>query len=98
MAAATPRQFLAAYLDYHLRDGVAERITCLTLVCAAANDLFFAGNDYHAPQPQQFYNHLTSPKTLLEFTTEQGADAHCHAGAQRLATARIYDWLDDVLR
>ena len=98
MAAATPRQFLAAYLDYHVRDGVAERITCPTLVCAAANDLFFAGNDHHAPQPQQLYNHLTSPKTLLEFTAEQGADAHCHAGAQRLATARIYDWLDDVLR
>lgn len=96
MAAATPRQFLATYLDYHLRDGVAERITCPTLVCAAADDLFFAGNDQHAPQPQQLYDHLTGPKTLLEFTAEQGAGAHCHAGAQRLAMTRIYDWLDDT--
>jgi hypothetical protein len=35
---------------------------------------------------------------MLRFTEDEGADAHCQAGAQRLAMARIYDWLDDTLR
>ncbi|MFF5212164.1 alpha/beta hydrolase family protein [Streptosporangium sp. NPDC000396] len=90
MGAPTPRAFGAAYLDYHLRDGIAEKITCPTLVCAGADDGFFKG------QPELLYEHLTCPKTLLIFTAEQGADAHCQSGAQRLAFARVYDWLDDV--
>jgi len=27
----------------------------------------------------------------------EGADAHCHIGAQRLAFARVCDWLDDTM-
>jgi dienelactone hydrolase len=77
--------------EYALDKGVAERITCPTLVCDAENDLFFAG------QPQQLYDHLTCEKTLLHFTAAEGAGAHCHVGAQRLACARTYDWLDDIL-
>ncbi|MFB7502970.1 hypothetical protein [Streptomyces broussonetiae] len=57
----------------------------------AAEDLSFAG------QARQLYDHLTCPKTLIEFTAEEGADAHCRAGAQRLALARVYDRLDDTL-
>ena len=91
MGAATPRAFLASYLDYTLTGGIAEQIRCPTLVCDAEEDLFFAG------QPQQLYDHLTCPKQLLHFTSAEGAGAHCHTGAQRLAFARIYDWLDDVL-
>lgn len=71
--------------------GVAEKITCPTLVCSGADDEFFAG------QPELLYEHLTCPKTLLEFTSEQGAGAHCQADAQRLTHARGYDWLDDVM-
>ncbi|TCO54316.1 hypothetical protein [Actinocrispum wychmicini] len=41
---------------------------------------------------------LTAPKTFLRFTSAEGAGAHCHSGAQRLAMSRIYDWLDDNLR
>ena len=88
---ATPRAFLAAMLDYHLGDGVAEKITCPTLVCKAENDLFFKD------QPEGLFEHLTSQKTFLEFTELDGADAHCHVGAQRLALGRMYDWLDDTL-
>ncbi len=87
---ATPRAYAAAYLDYHVRDGVAEKIQCPTLVCAGARDIFFEG------QPQQLFDHLTCQKTLLEFTAEEGAEAHCQAGAQRLAYARIFDWLEEV--
>ncbi|MEV4109396.1 hypothetical protein [Nonomuraea sp. NPDC049695] len=91
MGVDTPRAFGATYLDFHLRDGMAEKISCPTLVCAGADDGFFLG------RPELLYEHLTCPKTLPEFTADQGADAHCQSGAQRLAFARVYDWLDDVL-
>ncbi|MFE6160578.1 hypothetical protein ACFQ7F_16890 [Streptomyces sp. NPDC056486] len=91
MGADTPRGLFATFLDYHLRDGIAQKVTCPTLVCSAADDVFFEG------QPELLHEHLTCPKTLLEFTDVLGADAHCQAGAQRLAFARVYDWLDDVL-
>lgn len=60
-------------------------------MCDAAEDEFFKG------QPEQLYEHLTCPKTLMLFTAEEGAGAHCHPGAMRLALARIYDWLDTTL-
>jgi alpha-beta hydrolase superfamily lysophospholipase len=91
MGADSPRAFFASYLDYTLADGIAEQIICPTLVCDAATDIFFDG------QPQLLFDHLTCQKTLLKFTEEEGAGAHCQTGAQRLAFARIYDWLDDVL-
>lgn len=91
MGALTPRAYLAMALDYHLRDGLAEAITCPTLVCDAEDDLFFRG------QPQALYDHLTCRKTLMRFTRDEGAGAHCQVGARRLAYARIYDWLDETL-
>ena len=91
MGVDSPRAFFASYLDYTLADGIAEQITCPTLVCDAQEDIFFDG------QPKALFEHLTCEKTLLDFTTAEGAGAHCQAGAQRLAFGRIYDWLDDVL-
>ncbi|OBI60647.1 S9 family peptidase [Mycobacterium sp. E796] len=91
MGVNTPRAFLACYLDYTLADGIAERISCPTLVCDAAEDIFFAG------QPKLLFEHLTCEKTLLAFTAAEGAEAHCQSGAQRLALGRVYDWLDTVL-
>ncbi|MBB3750358.1 pimeloyl-ACP methyl ester carboxylesterase [Mycolicibacterium sp. BK634] len=91
MGVGSPRAFFASYLDYTLADGIAEQITCPTLVCEAASDIFFDG------QPQILFDHLTCPKTLLKFTDAEGAGAHCQAGAGRLAFARIYDWLDETL-
>jgi pimeloyl-ACP methyl ester carboxylesterase len=90
MGVDTPRAFLASYLDYSLGGGVAERITCPTLVCEAEEDIFFAG------QPEEVYNHLTCPKELLRFSASEGAGAHCHSGAQRLAFGRILNWLEEI--
>jgi pimeloyl-ACP methyl ester carboxylesterase len=87
----SPRAFAGAYLDYTLADGIAEQIACPTLVCDGEADMFFAG------QPQELFDHLTCAKTLLRFTAAEGAGAHCQTGAQRLAYARIYDWLDETL-
>lgn len=89
--ARTPREFAAKTLDYNLRNGIAEAITCPTLVCDAENDLFFKG------QPQMLYDHLTCQKTMIRFTATQGAGAHCEVGASRLAFARMFDWLDETL-
>ena len=89
--ASSPRAYLAKALDYNLKDGVAEKISCPTLVCDAEDDLFFKG------QPQELYAHLTCPKTMMRFTKAEGAGAHCQVGASRLAFARIYDWLDETL-
>ncbi|WP_043468508.1 S9 family peptidase [Kitasatospora sp. MBT66] len=91
MGVDTPRAFNASYLDYTLAGGIAERIQCPTLVCDAEQDMFFKG------QPEQLYDHLACPRTLMLFTAEEGAGAHCHPGAMRLTQARIYDWLDETL-
>jgi dienelactone hydrolase len=88
---STPRLYIAATLDYHLRDGIAEKIACPTLVLDAEEDIFFKG------QPEALYDHLTCTKTLMRFTVAEGAGAHCQVGAHRLAFGRIYDWLDDIL-
>jgi pimeloyl-ACP methyl ester carboxylesterase len=91
MGVDSPRTFFASYLDYTLADGIAEQITCPTLVCDAEGDIFFDG------QPKLLFEHLACEKTLLDFTTAEGAGAHCQSGAQRLAFGRIYDWLDETL-
>lgn len=91
MGVKTPRAYAAANLDYTLA-GIAENITCPTLVCEAEEDIFFAG------QPKQLFDHLTCEKTFMKFTQADNAGAHCHAGAQRYAYARVFDWLDDTLR
>lgn len=88
----TPRAYIAAMLAYNLGSGIAEKIGCPTLVCDAEDDLLFKG------QPQELYDHLTCPKTMIRFTGAEGAGFHCQLGAGALAFARIYDWLDDVLK
>ena len=87
---STPRAYVASTFAYHLRDGIAEKISCPTLVLDAEEDMFFKG------QPEELYDHLTCPKTLMRFTTAEGAGAHCQVGAHRLAFGRIYDWLDET--
>ena len=84
-------RMVAKLLDYSLRGRISARITCPTLVCAAEDDFAFLGH------PERLYEDLTCPRTFIKFTAEEGAGAHCEAGAATLASARIYDWLDDVL-
>lgn len=87
---STAHATLSAILQYHLRDGIAESITCPTLVLDAEDDMFFKG------QPEELYAHLTCPKTMMVFTNAEGAGSHCQVGAHRLAFARVYDWLDET--
>jgi hypothetical protein len=87
----TPRAYLAASLAYTLRDGIAEKITCPVFVGRGESDQFFLG------QPEELMQHLTAPATLGNFTDAEGAGAHCQVGAQRLLSARMFDWLDETL-
>jgi alpha-beta hydrolase superfamily lysophospholipase len=72
-------------------EGIANTITCPTLVCEAEGDHFFAG------QPKMLYEALTCPKTLMRFTAEDGAEEHCQLGALLLSNHRVFEWLDTTL-
>jgi pimeloyl-ACP methyl ester carboxylesterase len=71
--------------------GIADRITCPTLVLEAENDQFFKG------QPQRLFDELTCQRELISFWEEEGAGEHCHEGAISLFHQRTFDWLDTVL-
>jgi pimeloyl-ACP methyl ester carboxylesterase len=71
--------------------GIADRITCPTLVLDAENDVFFKG------QPQRLLGELTCQKELILFREDEGAGEHCHEGALSLFHQRTFDWLDTVL-
>ncbi|MFF7980959.1 alpha/beta hydrolase family protein [Streptomyces sp. NPDC007901] len=71
--------------------GIADRITCPTLVLDAENDQFFKG------QPQHLFDELTCKKELILFREDEGAGEHCHEGAMSLFHQRTFDWLDTQL-
>jgi pimeloyl-ACP methyl ester carboxylesterase len=71
--------------------GIADRITCPTLVLEAENDQFFTG------QPQRLLDELTCRKELISFREDEGAGEHCHEGAMFLFHQRTFDWLDTLL-
>jgi dienelactone hydrolase len=71
--------------------GIADRITCPTLVLDAENDQFFKG------QPQRLLDLLTCKKELILFREEEGAGEHCHEGAVLMFHQRTFDWLDTLL-
>lgn len=73
-------------------EGVANKITCPSLVCEAEGDQFFA------EQPKMLYEALTCPKTLLRFTAKDGAEEHCQVGALLLYNHRVFEWLDTTLQ
>lgn len=72
-------------------DGVADRITCPTLVLEAENDQFFRG------QPQRVHDALTCSKDLVVFPEDEGGGEHCHEGATLRFHQIAFDWLDGVL-
>lgn len=71
--------------------GIADRITCPTLVLEAENDHLLPG------QPQRVLDALTCEKELISFREDEGAGEHCHEGAMFLFHQRTFDWLDTVL-
>lgn len=88
----SPALFWAKYMDYSL-EGRAENISCPVLVCYGGTDHF----DPNGEQAKLLYEHLTSEKTLLEFTEEYEAGYHCQLGAFAQAFAKKFDWLDEII-
>ena len=76
--------------QYNLAE-VAGRIRCPMLITAPEGEQFFPG------QAQKLYDALTCPKTMVQFTRDQGADQHCEVAAPGYRDFCIYNWLDEVL-
>jgi hypothetical protein len=76
--------------DYNLH-GVIDQIQCPMLVTDPEGETFWPG------QSVELYDALTSPKKLVTFTAEEGADLHCEPKAMGLRSQVIFDWLDDIL-
>lgn len=85
------RDFLLKTKDYYLEQ-LAERIECPTLIVDSENEDNFTG------QAKKLYDVLRCQKDYLLFTKGEGAAEHCQQGAKLYANARIFDWLEDVLR
>jgi dienelactone hydrolase len=86
----TPYDFFVAARPYTL-DGVAERIACPVLVCAAADDHLNPG------QAEKLASALGDLATLRSFTAEESAGSHSHPGASMLVNGVVFDWLEDTL-
>jgi alpha-beta hydrolase superfamily lysophospholipase len=80
--------YLRACVDFRLSDRIPD-IRCPTLVTLAESDPV-------AANAVRLYDALTCRKTLVRFTTAEGAGDHCEAGARSVYFQRAYDWLDQV--
>ncbi len=72
--------------------GIIEKIDCPCLVMEAEQDIFVPG------QAQQVYDALKSPKLLVKFTSEDGAENHCQSGALAYKDEVVFNWLDEILK
>src|SRR5918911_3181676 len=86
----TPYELIQGSQNYTIKD-IVQNIKCPTLVLEAEKDDSFPG------QPKKVYDALTSPKSYIKFTEEEGAEEHCQGGAPALSNQRIFDWLDKTL-
>ncbi|MDO8186057.1 alpha/beta fold hydrolase [Conexibacter sp. JD483] len=70
---------------------VAAEIACPTLLSTNDGDPTSAG-------ALTLFDALTvERKTLVPFTTAEGAAGHCEGAGRRLYHQRVYDWLDETL-
>jgi len=88
--ANSPFELIEGSKKYTVK-GIAQKITCPTLVLEAEKDDSFPG------QPMKVYDALTCPKKYILFTVEEGAEEHCQCGAPAISNQRIFDWLDEIL-
>lgn len=71
---------------------VAANISCPTLVTMADNDPIARG------APRLLDAIPAERKTLMHFTSAEGAGGHCEGFARLLYHQRTFDWLDETLR
>jgi pimeloyl-ACP methyl ester carboxylesterase len=87
----TPYELIQGSKNYTIKD-IVQNIQCPTLVLDAEKDDSFPG------QPKKVYDALTSPKSYIRFTEQEGAEEHCQCGAPALSNQRIFDWLDGIFQ
>jgi alpha-beta hydrolase superfamily lysophospholipase len=83
------REFLRCIASFTL-DGRAELIRCPTLITHAEADPL-------ASSAQELFDALRCPKTLVRFTSAEGAGTHCEMMNRSAVNRRVADWLDEVL-
>ena len=71
--------------------GVADRISCPTLITMSEGDP-------QSAQAKRLYSVLCCPKHLVHFTAAEAAAGHCESLSRSLYHQRVFDWLDDTLR
>ena len=86
----SPYEFLEKTRAMNM-DGIVENIACPVLVCDAEEDHFFAG------QPKQLVEALGAKATYMTFSAENSAQEHCHVGATDFTTAKVMDWIEEIL-
>jgi hypothetical protein len=70
---------------------VAKQVECPILITDPEGEQFWPG------QSRELYDLIEAPKTLMPFTTAEGANWHCEPMAPVLRTHRTLDWLDETL-
>lgn len=70
---------------------VAANIACPMLITDPEGEQFWPG------QSRQLYDLLPGSKTLIRFTTAEGANWHCEPMVPVLRSHRVLDWLDATL-
>lgn len=83
------RGYLASAALFTL-DGRAGEIRCPTL-------LTVAGDDTRSGSAQMVMDGLHCPKTLITFTSAEGAGDHCEMMNRSLLNRRALDWLDATI-
>ena len=87
--ATTLRDYLTS-VEHYTMDGRIEDIRCPTLFTLAEDDTLAAGT-------QRFFDALRCPKTLVRFSSDEGASEHCEMRNRSLVNRRVLDWMDEVL-
>jgi len=75
---------------FNVRD-VIQTVKCPMFIADPEDEQFWPG------QSQQAYEALTCPKTIVKFTSAEGANWHCEPKARSLYDQRMFDWLAQVM-
>lgn len=87
----SPAEFMNQLKRYNLKE-IVQKIECPTLVLDSEADYFLKG------QPQEVYDKLRAPKTLLKFSAETTAQAHCQMGALSISNEEVFAWLGKIVQ
>jgi hypothetical protein len=77
--------------EHFTMEGRAEMIGCPTLLTLAEADPL-------ATSTPSFFEALRCPKTLMHFTSAEGAGGHVEMMNRSLLNRRTLDWLDDCFQ